>query len=65
MWVCLAAVPLSFACNKQKIHRLDYTEKTEKKELEATGLPGEGYVGSPDSASSYVEAEKKEKPAED
>ncbi len=39
------ALLLSFGCNKQKPHKLDYAGKMEDGTYQAQGLPGEGNVG--------------------
>lgn len=36
-----------FACNKQKVPGLDYTEKLKTGVYHTQGLPGESHIGSP------------------
>ena len=41
----LLALVFTFACNKQKPPKLDYTEKMEKGVFTPNGMPGDGHVG--------------------
>ncbi len=41
----LLALVFTFACNKQKPPKLDYTEKLEKGLFTPNGMPGDGHVG--------------------
>jgi hypothetical protein len=41
----LLALVFTFACNKQKPPKLDYTEKLEKGLFAPNGMPGDGHVG--------------------
>lgn len=46
------------ACNKERPRKLDYTAKEKEGLYSASGLPGEGYVGQPKSATKFVNEKK-------
>ncbi len=48
----------TIACNKERPRKLDYTNKEKAGLYSATGLPGEGYVGQPDSATKFTDEKK-------
>jgi hypothetical protein len=49
-----AAVSVLGACNKQKPPKLDYTEKSQQGVYTTHGLPGDNFVGTPESESKYT-----------
>jgi hypothetical protein len=67
-WLILAAslvaIAFLFGCNKQKPHKLDYKKGFDKGEYSATGLPGESYVGAPNSATKHSGEGENKKPEE-
>jgi hypothetical protein len=56
----LIAIMFAFSCNKQKPPKLDYTEKFQSGEYGAVGMPGDNFVGTPESGKKYTGFEKKD-----
>ncbi|HUU00275.1 MAG TPA: hypothetical protein VM425_02410 [Myxococcota bacterium] len=46
------------ACNKERPRKLDYAAKEKAGLYTGTGLPGEGFVGQPSSATKFTEKKK-------
>ncbi len=46
------------ACNKERPRKLDYAAKEKAGLYTASGLPGEGFIGNPNSATEFTEKKK-------